>query len=474
MSKIKRIFVVLALFFAPIAFAGPIAVSALKPNAPFSPSQLANNAAWYSLAGSASDSTYLLNGSNVALIADRSGNSATNGLVLNGANGNSTTTPDTPAISITGDIDIRAQWALASYSPTTPQVLVAKWLSGGAYSYQLYLRTDGKLEANFSLNGSTATTVTSTSAVGFSAFSTNYLRATRVASTGVATLYTSQDGTTWNQIGQATLTSGNIADTSAVLQVGANNDGGTNINVSNGICYYADVRNTVANDGTGIAFKAVFSGVAKLAASFKESSSNAATVTINTSGDFGARISGARDLVQLTAAKQPAFSSTNGNHLTTDGVNDYMRSASFSLAQPISEYTVASMVAWTSGAYMWDGASGANSAAVIMTTGTPQLNINAGSSVAANTNAVVGTPAVFTEFLSGASSYFQVNATTATTGSAGTASPNGVTIGASGASTAASFSNITLSEKLIRAASDSTTTNTRIYNYERLKWAVVP
>jgi hypothetical protein len=60
-----------------------------------SPLELPNLAAWYALDGIASDSTYLISGSNeLKLVADRSGNSAVNGLVLNGVVGCNASTPD--------------------------------------------------------------------------------------------------------------------------------------------------------------------------------------------------------------------------------------------------------------------------------------------------------------------------------------------------------------------------------------------
>ncbi len=476
---IRRILFSLALFISAtfvgpvsVTLAGPVAVPALKPNASFSPATQTNNSYWYSLAGSASDSTYILNSSALKLWADRSGNSAVNGLVMNGVNGNYGSSPDSAALSITGDIDLRVFCQFISWTPASESALISKWLDAGLNNdYLLTLQSDGKLHLYVTQDGTTQISFISSVAVGFSEGSSNWIRAALDVDNGAAgkttTFYTSSDGSTWTPLGTARTIAGTmtIHDGTGALNVGTYNNG-TGFK-STGMFYRAQIYNGIA--GT-LAFDANFTTVAKLAASFTESSANAATVTINTSGDFGARISGARDLVQLTASHQPAFSTSAGyNQLTTDGTNDVMRSAPFAEAQPITDYTVASMVTWTSGAYLWDGASGANTAAAIMTTGTPQVNISAGSSVAANTNAVVGTLAVFTEFLSGASSSLQVNATTATTGNAGTGIPNGVTIGASGASTPANFSNIVIREKLGRTATDSSTLRTQIYTYLKAK-----
>lgn len=313
----------------------------------FSPYRLPNIAARYSLDGAASDATYLLNGSNVALIADRSGNSAVNGLVLNGTAGNYASTPDSAAVSITGDIDLRVCLSMVSWTPSVYHVLFGKYTgTGNQRSYQFGItNTNGYLELATTLDGTAGTNraQTSTVATGFAAYSTNWVRVTRSASTGTATFYTSQDGTTWTQLGATVASSaGNIYDGTATLLIGANND----LSVfATAQIYRAQVYNGIA--GT-LAFDADFTRVAKLASSFTESSSNAATVTIYSSGDLGARICGARDLVQLTASKQPAFStSTDGRNIATyDGSNDYMASApvygAISVSSGVSCYVVCS------------------------------------------------------------------------------------------------------------------------------------
>ncbi len=475
---IRRILFSLALFISAsfvgpvsVTLAGPVAIPALKPNAPFSPATQTNNSYWYSLAGSASDSTYILNSSALKLLADRSGNSAVNGLVLNSTASNSASSPNAAVLQIVGDLDIDCNLAPPTWTPSALVALVSKAIGGTSGEYQFRLLTDGTLALLWYTSGVIRGVYASTVAISSPAFSELYVRATRTLNGAQNDIkfFTSPDGTTWTQLG-TTVAGSNSAPTASTnaIYVGMQSDG-----ISSGLAGFIKsvrVYSGIRGAGGTLVWNPVFSAQAKLATSFTESSSNAATVTINTSGDFGARISGARDLVQLTASHQPAFGTSAGyNQLTTDGTNDVMRSAPFAEAQPITDYTVASMVTWTSGAYLWDGASGANTAAAIMTTSTPQVNISAGSSVAANTNAVVGTLAVFTEFLSGASSSLQVNATTATTGNAGTGTPNGVTIGASGASTPANFSNIVIREKLGRTATDSSTLRTQFYTYLKAK-----
>ena len=84
--------------------------------AAWTPYTLPNFAARYDLSGAAADATYLLNSGNAQLLADRSGNSAVNGLVLNAVNGNYASAPDAAPLRITGDIDLRGYGALPTWT----------------------------------------------------------------------------------------------------------------------------------------------------------------------------------------------------------------------------------------------------------------------------------------------------------------------------------------------------------------------
>lgn len=416
-------------------------------------------------------SSLVYDGSNrVQLVSDVSGNSNVNALVLNGVAGNYASAPDSAAVSVTGDIDIRVRVAQATRAAAA---LVSKWASAAQISYFFRINnSSGQLALECSADGSTTYSFTSDANIGAA---TEWVRVTLDVDNGAggktATFYTSPDGVTWNILGtaQTTATPSAIFDSTSPVEIGSR-QGGTSF-LGAALIYRAQIYNGI--NGT-LVFDANFTSQPKLATSFTESSVNAATVTINTTGDLGARICGARDLVQMTVSKQPVLTIGAKNFLTFDGTNDYMKAAPFPLVQPETVYFVGSQVTWTGGDYIFDGASAANTLGLVQTTTTPQLNINAGSSVAANTDLAVNTRGVVSAVYSGANSLLRVNRNVATTGNAGTASPNGFTLGANGASTAANFGNITFSEANLYNTAHGTDLQNALINGMMARWGIAP
>lgn len=243
--------------------------------------------------------------------------------------------------------------------------------------------------------------------------------------------------------------------------------GGTS-NPTNGSIYRAQIYNGI--NGT-LAFDANFTTAPKLATSFTESSSNAATVTVNSTGQYGARISGARDLVNMTAANQPIYSvGSDGRPLITfDGSNDSLKSGPFSLSQPEWANFVGRQITWSSGGYILDGNT-ANSMAIAQTTSTPRISMSAGSLVAENSNWTLNTRNLVQAVFNGASSSLKVGTTAATTGSAGTTASNAVMVGSLSGS--ANFGNLTLNELAVYAIAPTTAQQEAWYNYARLKWGL--
>jgi len=202
-------------------------------------------------------------------------------LYLPGVTSNNATAPDSAALDITGDIDLRAKVALDDWTPTASSFAISKNQSGQT-AYYLNVLTTGALRLMISLNGTTETLASSTVVTGFTDGATKWIRATRVAATGNVKFFTSDDGTTWTQLGvDVSTATGNIAATTAILEIGTTGNGG---NAGfRGKVFRAQVFNGI--DGT-VAFDANFeTGITSLnQASFTESSSNAATVTINRNG----------------------------------------------------------------------------------------------------------------------------------------------------------------------------------------------
>lgn len=423
----------------------------------FSPTSIPGLAAWYDINDL---SSMVYDGSNrVQLIADKSGNSGTNVLCLNGVAGNYASLPDSAALDITGDIDLRAFVAYPIFPPSSTSSILGKLNTGtNQASYLLRLSSTGAIILLLSANGSILNTATSSAVISPGSGSV-WVRATWRQSDGRVQFFTSNDGSNWTQVGtDQSIVIASIFSSSAIVEIGANNVGIAGLNPIN--VYRAQIYSGI--NGT-LALDANFTAQSKLVTSFTESSSNAATVTINSTGDQGARICGARDLVNMTAANQPVLTiSASGNYITGDGTNDDMGCAPFSLAQPITSFFGGSQVSWASGDYIHDGGS-SNTLALAQTTSTPRVSISAGSTTAENSGWAVGTRAIITSTFSGASSALQVNLGTATTGNAGTGAPNGLSLFSLGG--AANFGNATMSEWLVYSSAIDAAAKERVIRY---------
>ncbi len=445
----------------------------------FNPYGLLNNTAIYSLADGPSDSTYLIDGSNrLMLVADRSGNSAVNALVTNGVSGNGASSPDSAALDITGTIDMDVFCGVASWTAGPGQVLTSKWASniGANRAYELLLLSDGKLRFDISPDGffNAANTVTSSVSTGFANFTNNWVRAKWISSTKTVTFYTSQDGSTWTQLGTTGTTSaGAIFNSAATFNVGGSD--GLTASLGAGIFYRTRVYNGDRDSGGTLAFDADFTRVAKLATSFTETSANAATVTINTSGNTGARICGARDRVQMTAAAMPAFSVVNGYNTATYDGNKWMKSAPFPLPQPASIYGVITQTSWNQGLAIWDGNSSSermllNQTSTVDGGSSPMLSIYGGTAFIKNSNLPVGVKGVVRAVYNGAASSIGINLGAAVTGNAGANAGNGHTIGGVYDGT---FRGVFMeNETLIRSVADDVVTDNKIDRFLIKKWGV--
>jgi hypothetical protein len=198
------------------------------------------------------------------------------GVTLNWAS-----TPDAAPLDITGDIDLRVDVALDSWSSS--QYLLGK-AATGQRSYNLLIVSGGFLRLEISNDGTTVINITSTVAVGLSAGQRRWVRGTLDVDNGAsgrtATFFTSTDGVTWTTLDTVTSagTTSLFAGT-AGLVIGGNAFGGFE---AAGKFYRAQVRNGI--NGT-VVFDADFTtGITTGAqTTFTESSSNAATVTINRS-----------------------------------------------------------------------------------------------------------------------------------------------------------------------------------------------
>lgn len=179
------------------------------------------------------------------------------GLYLPGTAGNYASTPDTAALDIVGDIDLRADATLADWTPAVAGALIGKWLStGNQLSYALVVGTDGKLGMWWSANGSTGVFSSSTVAVTPTSSGRLTSRATVDVDNGAAgrtvTYYTAPTMSgSWTQLGAPVITAGttSIFASTAILEAGSTQAGAGDRTI--GVIHAIEVRNGIA--GTAVA-----------------------------------------------------------------------------------------------------------------------------------------------------------------------------------------------------------------------------
>lgn len=388
---------------------------------------------------SAKETAGLITDTGIKLWADKSGNSSTNAFVSDGAASNTATSPN---VSTTGSRTFAFDVALTDYTPAADRVLVNK-LSGND-GHSITLLTTGVVRLRVG-NGASVTNVDSTAALSITDLARGQF--TIVWTDGVGASFTQNGAALGTAVAAAvTMTNAAVANTLWALTAGV---------------FYSYTCGT---------YNFIPSGAAKLATSFVAPTTGE-TWTINTSGVTGARISGARDLYQGTAANQPILTiAAAGNYLTWDGVNDYLKAAAFGLPQPASFYFVGTQETFTNADRIYDGNASA-SALLFQDTTTPNVSIFAGSTVGTLTAWALQTKAVIASVFNGASSSNRLNRTAAVTGNAGAGTPNGFTLGCNGAGSS-QFGNITAQEVLVYSGAHDTATQNRIIAELGRRWGI--
>jgi hypothetical protein len=140
-----------------------------------------------------------------------------------GVGNNYLSTPDAAALDITGDIDLRAYVAMDNWAPSAVSIWIGKYqLTDNQRSYSLGMNSSNGVQLRVSADGTTGIFAESTVALSIPNGVARWIRATRVAATGVCQFFTSTDGTTWTQLGtDVTVTSGNIFVSTTEIQIGA-------------------------------------------------------------------------------------------------------------------------------------------------------------------------------------------------------------------------------------------------------------
>jgi hypothetical protein len=199
---------------------------------------------------------------------------------LPGSANNNMTTPDAAALDVTGDLDVRVWLAADDWTPASTSGLFGKWDTASNNSWLLWVNAAGTLSLFWTANGSTNNSATSTVATGVSDGQPKWVRATLDVDNGASgrdiKFFTSDDGTTWTQLGTTVTQAGvtSVFSGTSTLKIG--DVAGTRMA---GKFYRAQLRNGI--DGTVVFDANMGTLTTGSATSFTESSSNAATVTIN-------------------------------------------------------------------------------------------------------------------------------------------------------------------------------------------------
>lgn len=201
------------------------------------------------------------------------------------------------------------------------------------------------------------------------------------------------------------------------------------------------------SDNSGLVLNADFTNVAEGASTFTESSSNAATVTINSTGSKPAQIVGSPQLL-------------------FDGTAYDMRTGASTRNQPRTMYLVLNQVVHTVGNVLFDDDSlgVAQTMSLRQHTATPKLQPFAGTDTVGldNSTLAVGAYGIATIVFNGASTTFQINQQTATTGDAGANNADGISLGSDGLLVISKYGNLQIKELIDRSVSDTASKQTAI------------
>jgi hypothetical protein len=208
------------------------------------------------------------------------------GLVCIGLITDYASTPDSSALDITGDITVVADVTAQDWTPAANISPFAK-VGTSQNSYALTLLTTGFLRLYWTTDGSTSTTRDSTVKVDVLDGERLQIAATLDVDNGAAghdvKFWTSTDGVTWTQLGSTVTTAGttSIFSSTSLLYFGRSEASNFWIGTIHRAKIYNGIRDLNADTGGTLVLDANFEAATEDATSFTESSSNAATVTIN-------------------------------------------------------------------------------------------------------------------------------------------------------------------------------------------------
>ena len=247
-----------------------------------------------------------------------------NYLYLPGVSGNNASTPDAAALDIVGDIDIRVKVALDDWTPGAFLAFVSKYTTTGDKSFAFQISNTNVLNLTWSANNSTLLEANSTVAPTITDGAVKWVRATLDVDNGASgrdiKFFTSDDGTNWTQLGSTVTQAGttSIFSGTSPVQIGTHSSVSS---IARGKFFRAQVLNGI---GGTVVFDANFeNSITSLTqASFTESSSNAATVTINRSGSTF-RSAGVIDAGYLYPGATNTFSNSTIDYLNFGATDSF-------------------------------------------------------------------------------------------------------------------------------------------------------
>jgi len=359
-----------------------------------------------------------------------------------GVNGNGATTPNAAGSTLTGDMSAVVTVALNSVAPAVANSLSGQWpTTVGIRNWFFYVGAgNGKLQFDYSTDGTNGVTLTSSAtlaSVGLAAGQLIYLGVFQDVDNGASgndvKFYWSTDKVTWTQLGLTQTTAGAITRHTSTGNLNAWAYKDTLLLALNGKGYRSELYsgNYFAGTGTRVADY--------IASDWPETTTNGATAVSSTTGETWTLNNTGTLLAQIVGSPQLLF----------DGAAMYMRMAT-TLVQPTTVILIGKQITWAGNDGLFDGVT-LFGGALYQAVATPKIRMNAGSGVADNTNLAVNTLGIVTVAFNGASSYIQVNNNAQTTGSAGTNSMGGLTLGALG-DLSGDFANIQVKEIIILPA----------------------
>jgi hypothetical protein len=210
--------------------------------------------------------------------------SGTNYLYLPGVSGNYASVPDSAALDLTTEADIQVRIAFDDWTPAVLGRIIWKGNTAGTdHAYGFTLNAAGTL--NWRIGATAGVNATSSVATGLTDGSAAWIRVTWRASDGRTQFFTAADSATvpssWTQLGtDQTASLASLNDSTSALHIGEQGAGGGNTVA--GKVYRVRVLSTIG--GTTVLDANFTTGITSGGqTSFTESSSNAATVTINRS-----------------------------------------------------------------------------------------------------------------------------------------------------------------------------------------------